>query len=109
MPVLFKHVFVKSILYIQKTNRNKNQLADFHLFFINIADPSFSYTLLSGQYKRSTGYTLHGFDIDISDNFLSEGWYRFDRGAGNDIVTETPLKYQCGTIFPIWLQGTSKG
>lgn len=68
-------------------------MADFHLFFINIADPCFSYTLSSGQYKRSTGYTLHEFDIDISDNFLSEGWHRFDSGAGNDMVTEAPLIY----------------
>lgn len=70
------------------------------------ADPCSSYTLVSGQYNRSTGYTLQDSDIAYSDNFLSEGWYRFDSGAGNDMATEAPPITQCGTIFPIWLHGT---
>lgn len=71
----------------------------------NNTDPCSSYTLKSGQYNRSTGYTLQDSDIAYSDNFLSEGWYRFDSGAGNDMATEAPPITQCGTIFPIWLQG----
>lgn len=48
---------------------------------------------------------MQSTDIAISDNFLSEGWYRFDSGAGNDMVTQAPSITQCGTIYPIWLQG----
>lgn len=77
-------------------------------FSLDITDPCSSYTLLSGQYKRSTGYTLQDSDIAFSDNFLSKGWYRFGSGAGNDMATEAPPIKQCGTIFPIWLQCMSK-
>lgn len=69
------------------------------------AEPCSSYTLISGQYKRSIVYTIKSTDIAVSDNFLSEGWYRFDSGAGNDMVTQAPTVTQCGTIFPIWMQG----
>lgn len=41
----------------------------------------------------------------ISDNFLSEGWYRFQSGAGNDMVTIAPSIAMCGTIYPVWLDG----
>lgn len=75
--------------------------------FLNKTDPCSSYTRVSGQYKRSTGYTLQDFDIAISDNFLSQGWYRFDSGAGNDMATEAPSFKKCGTLFPIWLTGMS--
>lgn len=67
------------------------------------ADPCSSHTILSGQYKRSTGYALQDTDIAISDNFLPEGWYRFDSGAGNDMATQAPKFKKCGTLFPIWL------
>lgn len=75
--------------------------------FLNKTDPCSSYTRVSGQYKRSTGYTLQDSDIAISDNFLSQGWYRFDSGAGNDMATEAPSIKKCGTLFPIWLTGMS--
>ncbi|XP_061195273.1 von Willebrand factor D and EGF domain-containing protein-like [Saccostrea echinata] len=71
-----------------------------------LADPCTSYTLLSGQFKRSSGYTLLSTDVAVSDNFLSSKWYRFDSGAGNDMVTSAPAMSQCGTVFPIWMQGT---
>lgn len=70
------------------------------------SEPCSSYTLISGQYKRSIAYTIKSTDIAVSDNFLSEGWYRFDSGAGNDMVTQAPTVTQCGTIYPIWMQGT---
>ncbi|XP_061187077.1 von Willebrand factor D and EGF domain-containing protein-like [Saccostrea echinata] len=69
-------------------------------------DPCSSYTLLRDQYKRSRGNTLQPGDISISDNFLSAGWYRFESGAGNDMVTSAPSITQCGTVFPIWMQGS---
>lgn len=75
------------------------------LISLNYTDPCSFHTVLSGQYKRSTGYTLQDTDIAISDNFLPEGWYRFDSGAGNDMATHAPAIKKCGTLFPIWLSG----
>lgn len=64
-----------------------------------------NYTLKSNQYKRSSGYQLTVTDVAISDNFLSEGWYRFESGAGNDMVTSAPSLATCGTLYPVWLNG----
>ncbi|XP_062607103.1 uncharacterized protein LOC134268875, partial [Saccostrea cucullata] len=78
----------------------------FILIKFSSADPCSSYTLLRDQYRRSSGYMLQPGDISISDNFLAAGWYRFDSGgAGNDMVTFAPNIGQCGTVFPIWMQG----
>lgn len=74
-------------------------------FFFKFKDPCSSYSLIFGQYQRSSNYTIKSTDIAFSDNFLSEGWYRFDSGAGNDMVTWAPSIYQCGTIYPIWMRG----
>lgn len=63
------------------------------------------YKLQTNQYKRSSGYQLGRTDVAISDNFLSEGWYRFQSGAGNDMVTSAPLIAMCGTLYPVWLDG----
>lgn len=65
-----------------------------------------NYKLQSNQYKRSSGYQLTANDVAISDNFLSEGWYRFKSRAGNDMVTSAPSLTKCGTIYPVWLNGS---
>lgn len=65
-----------------------------------------NYTLKSNQYKRSSGYQLAVTDVAISDNFLSEGWYRFQSGAGNDMVTSEISITMCGTLYPVWLNGS---
>lgn len=65
-----------------------------------------NYELQSNQYKRSSSYQLTGTDVAISDNFLSEGWYRFQSGAGNDMVTSAPSIAMCGTLYPVWLNGS---
>lgn len=64
-----------------------------------------NYELQSNQYKRSSSYQLTGTDVAISDNFLSEGWYRFQSGAGNNMVTSAPSIAMCGTLYPVWLDG----
>lgn len=71
----------------------------------NYADPCSTHTI-KNQYKRSANYTIQSNDIAISDNFLSKGWYRFNSGAGNDMVTWAPSIYQCCTIYPMWMNGT---
>lgn len=80
-----------------------------HLFFpfLKEIDPCSSqcHSIKEGYYKRSSNYTIQSTDIAISDNFLSEGWYRFDSLAGNDMVTWAPSIYQCGTIYPMWMNG----
>lgn len=63
------------------------------------------YKLQTNQYKRSSGYQLGRTDVAISDNFLSEGWYRFQSGAGNNMVTSAPSIAMCGTLYPVWLDG----
>lgn len=65
-----------------------------------------NYELQSNQYKRSSSYQLTRTDVAISDNFLSEGWYRFQSGAGNDMVTSAPSIATCGTLYPVWLDGS---
>lgn len=65
-----------------------------------------NYKLQSNQYKRSSSYQLTGTDVAISDSFLSEGWYRFQSGAGNDMVTSAPSLAMCGTLYPVWLDGS---
>lgn len=65
-----------------------------------------NYKLQSNQYKRSSSYQLTGTDVAISDSFLSEGWYRFLSGAGNDMVTSAPSLAMCGTLYPVWLDGS---
>ncbi|XP_056012044.1 spore coat protein SP96-like [Ostrea edulis] len=78
----------------------------FSLSKVISTDPCTSNTLINGQYRRSSNYTLQLSDVAISDNFLTSGWYRFDSGAGNDMVTSAPSLTQCGTIYPIWMLGT---
>lgn len=65
-----------------------------------------NYQLQKNQYRRSSGYQLTQSDVAISDNFLSEGWYRFESGAGNDMVTHAPPISMCGTLYPVWLNGS---
>lgn len=95
------HAFVLILVIIRIShkklrNNSKN---------LNHAEPCSSYTLITGQYKQSNAYTLKSTDTAVNDNFLSEGWYRFDSGAGNDMATQAPAVTQCGTIYPILMQG----
>lgn len=92
----------------QETKKLKsiNNSINFFSIIWKQIDPCLSNTIKEDQYKRSSSYTIQSTDIAISDNFLSEGWYRFNSGgAGNDMVTWAPSIYQCGTIYPMWLNG----
>lgn len=80
---------------------------NFFSIILKYIDPCSTRTI-KNQYKRSATYTIQTNDIAISDNFLFEGWYRFDSGAGNDMVTWAPSIYQCGTIYPMWMNGMYK-
>ncbi|XP_071129173.1 von Willebrand factor D and EGF domain-containing protein-like [Mytilus edulis] len=71
-----------------------------------ITDPCASYSTLDNV-KRSAGYALDlDTDIAISDDRLDPGWYRIVSVAGEDIPTEPPETFRCGSWYPIWLNGT---
>lgn len=73
-----------------------------------LPDECNDYTLKKDEVRRSVEVTLQAGDTSISDNFMTDGWYRFESGAGNDMTTTAPSVTACGTMFPIWLQGSVK-
>lgn len=70
-----------------------------------ITDPCASYSTLDNV-KRSAGYNTDlTNDITISDDRLAPGWYRIVSVAGEDMPTEPPETFRCGSWYPIWLNG----
>ncbi|XP_061187357.1 von Willebrand factor D and EGF domain-containing protein-like [Saccostrea echinata] len=69
-------------------------------------DECSSYILKKNDIRRSVGVFLTPEDTSISDNFMADGWYRFESAAGNDMPITAPPLTACGAMFPIWLQGT---
>ncbi|XP_071126275.1 uncharacterized protein [Mytilus edulis] len=67
---------------------------------------SINYNTLKEEVKRSSNYTLLAGDEPIDDSSLKSGWYRIDSSTGNDIVTKSVKMYQCGTIYPLWMNDT---
>ena len=55
---------------------------------------------------RSTSYTPGPNEQPICDNHLQPGWYRFTSGAGGSMPTSCPKQLSCGTVAPIWLNGS---
>ena len=41
----------------------------------------------------------------MCDNWLSEGWYRFEGAAGTKMPTTSVDDYHCNTVFSGWLNG----
>lgn len=71
------------------------------------AGPCNQYTLIENEEKRSAGYITHiSKDIPISDEILNETWYRVISDNGEIIPTYPPGTLHCGTINPIWLNGS---
>ncbi|XP_062594049.1 oncoprotein-induced transcript 3 protein-like [Saccostrea cucullata] len=71
-----------------------------------MANPCTNYTTLSGEVKRSSNYILPTDSTAICDNFLEEKWYRINSTVGNDIVETCQSMTHCGTIYPLWMNGT---
>ncbi|XP_071172639.1 von Willebrand factor D and EGF domain-containing protein-like [Mytilus edulis] len=66
-----------------------------------------SYNSLQVSNKRSIDYiTDLSLDVPISDHALEMGWYRMINDNGDQIPTSPPGLLHCGTIHPIWLNGT---
>lgn len=72
-----------------------------------LVDPchSINYEVLIGELKRSSNYTLQSNDVAIEDSRITSGWYRIDSATGNDIVNESVSMMQCGTLYPLWMDG----
>jgi len=56
---------------------------------------------------RSSKFSASNTDRLICDNGLTQGWYRF-KSNGHDVNMPTSCVdvNHCGTVDPIWLQGT---
>lgn len=66
---------------------------------------SVNYKVLRMEVKRSANYSLNEDDTAIVDSRLRTGWYRIDSVTGNDIVNQSVSMMQCGTLYPLWMQG----
>ncbi|MFT4625489.1 MAG: hypothetical protein ACI8PZ_004157 [Myxococcota bacterium] len=49
----------------------------------------------------------YGYDFARCDDFLPEGWYRFDGAAGSAMPEWGPPTYSCGTHAPGWVDGVA--
>ncbi|XP_076103007.1 uncharacterized protein LOC143072099 [Mytilus galloprovincialis] len=83
------------------------------IFMIHIclSDTNFdacsNYTLMKYVDRRAVANKLDFGSINaLSDDFLDSGWYRIDSAAGENMPTEPPGSFHCGTWYPIWLKGT---
>lgn len=110
------YLLMKKIIFpklLKTCNSNSNCIEDMyktrlrhHLFFIRSNGMhTLCVTIKPVQEIVWAGYQMTGTDLAISDNFLSEEWYRFQSGAGNDMVTSAPSIAMCGTLYPVWLDG----
>ncbi|XP_071142810.1 von Willebrand factor D and EGF domain-containing protein-like [Mytilus edulis] len=71
------------------------------------AGPCNQYSIIQDQEKRSVGYTTdQSTDDIISDDMLNNTWYRVISRNGDEIATHPPGIYHCGTLNPIWLNGS---
>ncbi|CAG2249638.1 unnamed protein product [Mytilus edulis] len=65
------------------------------------------YSAIYAADKRSKDYLIDlANDQAISDEYLDPGWYRPFSANGNEMPTFPPGKMYCGTINPIWLNGS---
>ncbi|KAK7474569.1 hypothetical protein BaRGS_00034153 [Batillaria attramentaria] len=56
--------------------------------------------------RRSTAYKTEDPETLLCDMYLQEGWYRFTGGAGGQMPDKCVGRLQCGTVVPIWMNGT---
>ncbi|VDI06511.1 Hypothetical predicted protein [Mytilus galloprovincialis] len=73
---------------------------------ISTSNQCTDYVLLDGpeEEARSPLFGISG--SAISDDRLTTGWYRSNLTAGTDMTKDCPLLMRCGTMYPIWLNGT---
>lgn len=72
----------------------------------NAFDPCYEYSTISNEEKRSPSYNFDlNNDIPISDERLTQDWYRIEMDTGSLIPNQSPGAFRCGTFYPIWLNG----
>lgn len=65
------------------------------------------YSAIKNEDKRSKDYLIDiASDQVISDEYLDAVWYRPLSANGDKMPTSPPGKLHCGTIHPIWLNGS---
>ncbi|VDI79905.1 Hypothetical predicted protein [Mytilus galloprovincialis] len=85
---------------------------DYYMQDIKVYEPIGSrdcktYSEIYAADKRSKDYlTDLASDQVISDEYLDAGWYRPFSANGDEMPTSPPGQMHCGTINPIWLNGT---
>ena len=65
-----------------------------------VADPCYDYKNLSDASRKSS-YKIR--DVNLCDEKLPEGWYRFVGAAGTKIPTTRVPAFSCGTTYSGWL------
>ena len=68
-----------------------------------VADPCYHYKNLSEASRKISYVTPHG--LELCDNQLPEGWYRFVGAAGTKMPTTRVQAFRCNTAWPGWLNG----
>ncbi|XP_071123860.1 mucin-22-like [Mytilus edulis] len=76
-----------------------------HITF-STSEPCADYVLLEGPKEEARSPLLESSGFAISDDRLATGWYRSNLTAGTDMTKDCPLLMRCGTLYPIWLNGT---
>lgn len=99
------YIFANICSYMQI---NKGNVSWTYLLNVSvIQDPCNIYRSVNDTEKRSTGFYVDWtVDDPISDEILEEDWYRFFSNNGDDMPTSPPGIKNCGTINPLWLNGT---
>ncbi|XP_063431059.1 uncharacterized protein LOC134713698 [Mytilus trossulus] len=70
-------------------------------------NPCINYTTINNVDRRAVSNVLKlGIIPSLSDDFLDSEWYRINSDAGEQMPTEAPGLFHCGTWYPIWLNGT---
>ena len=59
--------------------------------------------------RRSVGSQWKLGQTPLCDKDLPQGWYRFKSFVGGQMPTQRVSTNHCGTIAPIWLDGTHPG
>ena len=69
-----------------------------------VADPCYHYKNLTDANRKISYKTP--YDLELCDNQLPEGWYRFVGAAGTKMPTTRVPAYRCGTDWSGWLDGS---
>ena len=73
------------------------------LLFHFVADPCYHYKNLSDA-NRKISYATP-INLELCDNQLPSGWYRFVGAAGTKMPTTRVPAFRCGTDWSGWLDG----